>query len=107
MAGEAGAAVRREGDEDGAVPVRPQLTVVDGGARRRARSAVPRLSKRERLVLVELARGLQTDEIADAWHVSPHTVRTHVKNGMRKLGAKTRAEAVAVACLEGVIKAVR
>ena len=90
------------------MPIRPRLTLVDAGAsRRRSRTATPRLSKRERLVLVELARGLQTDEIATAWHVSPHTVRTHVKNGMRKLGAKTRAEAVALACLEGVIKAIR
>jgi DNA-binding CsgD family transcriptional regulator len=65
------------------------------------------LSARERLVLIELARGLQTEEIAEALHLSPHTVRTHVKNSMRKLRSKTRAQAVAHACLGGLVKSAR
>ena len=36
--------------------------------------------------------------------VSPHTVRTHIKNGMRKLEARTRAHAVAIALSEGAIE---
>lgn len=67
----------------------------------RARSA--RLSGKERSVMRELARGSNTDEIAAALHVSPHTVRTHIKNGMRKLEARTRAHAVAIALSEGAI----
>ncbi|MEA2405079.1 MAG: hypothetical protein QOE08_1726 [Thermoleophilaceae bacterium] len=80
------------------------------GERGRRRGAVPALatlSERERLVLVELARGLQTEEIATALHLSPHTVRTHVKNSMRKLKSKTRAQAVAHACLGGLVKSAR
>jgi DNA-binding CsgD family transcriptional regulator len=62
-----------------------------------------RLSDKERTVFRELARGTSTEEIAGILMVSPHTVRTHVKNGMRKLGARTRAHAVAIAISEGAI----
>lgn len=71
------------------------------GRPRRSRS--DRLSGKERLVLVELARGRSTDEIGEVLSVSPHTVRTHVKNLMRKLGARTRAHAVAIALCDRAI----
>jgi DNA-binding CsgD family transcriptional regulator len=64
---------------------------------------VVRLSGKELDVLHELARGRTTDEVAELLYVSPHTVRTHVKNTMRKLRAKTRAQAVAIALREGVL----
>jgi DNA-binding CsgD family transcriptional regulator len=67
------------------------------------RTGPERLSGKERLVLVELARGNSTDEIGIVLSVSPHTVRTHVKNLMRKLGARTRAHAVAIALSERAI----
>lgn len=57
----------------------------------------PLLSLRERRVAAELARGLQTEEIAELLCISPHTVRTHVRNIRRKLGARTSAHAVALA----------
>ncbi len=55
------------------------------------------LSERERHVAMELARGAQTEEIAEALCISPHTARTHVRNIKRKLGARTLAQAVALA----------
>ena len=67
------------------------------------RSRCERLSGKERLVLAELARGNSTEEIGIVLKVSPHTVRTHVKNLMRKLGARTRAHAVAIAVSEHAI----
>jgi DNA-binding CsgD family transcriptional regulator len=67
------------------------------------RSGCERLSSKERLVLIELAQGHSTDEIGLVLSVSPHTVRTHVKNLMRKLGARTRAHAVAIALSERAI----
>jgi DNA-binding CsgD family transcriptional regulator len=70
----------------------------------RVRGQAARLSGQEVSVLRELARGLSTEEVAERLVVSPHTVRTHVKNGMRKLGARTRAHAVAVALSEGAIE---
>lgn len=60
--------------------------------------AVPALlSERERGVVRELAGGAGTEEIALALCISPHTVRTHVRNIKRKLDARTCAQAVAMA----------
>jgi DNA-binding CsgD family transcriptional regulator len=78
-------------------PQRPALRSVK--LRRTAR-----LSEKERSVLRELARGHSTEQIAEELIVSPHTVRTHIKNGMRKLDARTRAHAVAIALSEGAIE---
>jgi len=63
------------------------------------------LSRRERLILSELARGSATEEIANELVLSPHTVRSHVKAAMRKLQARTRAHAVAIALTTGTIEA--
>ena len=101
------------------------LSVVQGGDRtfsgrtradRRARGAArdrdsygatgvrtQALSAREIGVLEELAMGTSTDGIAAKLHVSPHTVRTHIKNILRKLDARTRAHAVAIAFAEDAI----
>ena len=56
------------------------------------------LTDREREVVRLIALGRETNRIADALSVSPETVRTHVRNAMRKLGVHTRAQLVAV-CL--------
>jgi DNA-binding CsgD family transcriptional regulator len=54
------------------------------------------LTARERAVVALIATGRETQEIAEALHVSPATVRTHVRNSMSKLGAHTRAQLVAL-----------
>jgi DNA-binding CsgD family transcriptional regulator len=61
------------------------------------------LTQREREVLEQLAIGRSTEEAAEAIFLSPHTVRCHVKNAMRKLGARTRPHAVAIAIASGAI----
>lgn len=61
------------------------------------------LTARERDVLERLAEGRATEEIAALLHVSPHTVRSRVKTLLRKLGARNREHAVAIALTEGVI----
>jgi two-component system, NarL family, response regulator LiaR len=55
------------------------------------------LTAREWEVVDLLYQGQTTDEIAEALVLSHETVRSHIKNLMRKLGAKTRGEAVALA----------
>ena len=75
-------------------------------ARRQLAERAHRLSMRERAILAELAIGRATDEIAEALVLSPHTVRSHVKAAMRKLDARTRAQAVAIALTTGTIEAV-
>lgn len=59
------------------------------------------LSERESEILGLLAQGLTGEEIARRLVLSPETVRTHVRNAMEKLGAKTRTEAVVKALERG------
>ncbi|HEX8051828.1 MAG TPA: helix-turn-helix transcriptional regulator [Thermoleophilaceae bacterium] len=62
------------------------------------------LTRRERDVLERLAEGRATGEVAELLHVSPHTVRSRVKSVLRKLGARNREHAVAIALSEGAIE---
>jgi DNA-binding CsgD family transcriptional regulator len=55
------------------------------------------LSVREREILGLLAGGDSGAQIAQALVLSPETVRTHIRNAMSKLGASSRAQAVALA----------
>src|SRR5215218_2846600 len=52
------------------------------------------LSSRESQILAMLAQGLTGEEIAQRLVLSPETVRTHVRNAMGKLDARTRTQAV-------------
>jgi DNA-binding NarL/FixJ family response regulator len=65
-----------------------------------SRNAVPdsvakSLSARELEVLLLLDRHLSTDEIAARLFISEHTVRSHVKSLLAKLGVSSRREALA------------
>lgn len=57
-------------------------------------SAQKTLSNRESEILSMLAQGLTGGEIAQRLVLSPETVRTHIRNAMEKLDARTRTEAV-------------
>jgi DNA-binding CsgD family transcriptional regulator len=51
------------------------------------------LRPRERVIVALYAEGLAVDDIARLLVISPHTVRTHVKNAFRRLGVHSREEA--------------
>lgn len=53
------------------------------------------LSPREIEVLAQLATGASNDRIAETLHITTDTVKTHVKNVLRKLGVDNRAQAIA------------
>jgi PAS domain S-box-containing protein len=57
----------------------------------------PELTPRQGEVLRLLERGRSTDQIATELHVSPETVRNHIRHLMKTLGVHSRLEAVAVA----------
>ena len=61
------------------------------------------LTDREREVLILLARGLSTKEIAANLDVGVRTVETHRANLMRKLGVRSVAVLTQVAIREGII----
>jgi DNA-binding CsgD family transcriptional regulator len=58
---------------------------------------------REREILDLLADGATDEQIAVRLSVSPATVQSHVRNAKAKLGARTRAQAVALALQRGLI----
>jgi len=55
------------------------------------------LTDREREIMTLVASGLHGADIAEELFLSPETVKSHVHNAMGKLGAHTRAHAVAIA----------
>jgi DNA-binding CsgD family transcriptional regulator len=66
----------------------------------RGRRAGDELTDRERDVLRLVAKGEPTRRIAGQLGISRETVETHIRAGMRKLGARTRTEAAALAMEE-------
>jgi DNA-binding CsgD family transcriptional regulator len=66
----------------------------------RGRRAGDELTDRERDVLKLVAKGEPTRRIAGQLGISRETVETHIRAGMRKLGARTRTEAAALAIEE-------
>ena len=75
-----------------------------GSALRRPRtSGNGSLTQRELEVLTLLADGLGSKEIARDLVISPKTVASHVQRILAKLGAHTRAEAIAIAYRDGLV----
>ncbi len=66
-------------------------------------AAVSSLTRREREVLVLLARGHHQAQIADELVISSKTVATHIQHLLGKLGVHSRAEAVALAHRERLV----
>ena len=62
------------------------------------------LTNREKQVLDLIARGLGTNETADALAISRSTVRNHIQNILGKLGVHSRLEAIAYAYQNGMIE---
>jgi len=64
----------------------------------------PRLTPREREILVLVGEGRSGPEIARLLFLSPFTVKTHLQNIYEKLDVSDRAAAVAKALREGVLQ---
>lgn len=67
-------------------------------------SALSHLTHREREVLGLVARGLTNAEIGERLFVSAATAKTHVGRVLAKLGARDRAQLVAIAYETGVVR---
>lgn len=65
-------------------------------------AALSSLTRREVEILGLLIRGAGTREIAGSLFISPLTARNHVHHILRKLGTRTRAEAVALGLRNGL-----
>jgi LuxR family transcriptional regulator, regulator of acetate metabolism len=61
------------------------------------------LTDRERQVLAAIARGRTNQEVAAELSIMPTTVKTYLRNTMRKLGARNRVETVHLARSAGLL----
>lgn len=61
------------------------------------------LTARERDVLVLVARGCDDAEIGNTLGLTKTTAHSYVERAKRRLGAATRAQAVATALMQGLI----
>ncbi len=81
----------------------------DGPIPRRAWSSIPsagdstQLTQRELEVITLIAGGGQSFDMAERLFLSPETIKSHAQHAMSKLGAHTRAHAVAIALVTGQI----
>jgi PAS domain S-box-containing protein len=69
-------------------------------------SPLASLTPRELEVIMRVALGATSREIADDLFVTTETVRTHVRNAMAKTGTRTRAHLVAAAICRGLMPAI-
>ena len=92
-------AIRRVAD--GGTYVDPRLDRVLLSERTTAR--LPNLSPREREIMHLMAEGGTAQDVAARVGVSVETVRTHVRNVIRKLQARNRVHAIAIALQRGDI----
>jgi DNA-binding CsgD family transcriptional regulator len=65
------------------------------------------LTPRELEVVGEIAMGRRWHQIAADLFISQSTVKTHVRNAMHKLGARSQAQLVAIALVNGMLDAGR
>lgn len=68
-----------------------------------ARKSERGLTDREKEILLLVSKGCSNVEIGDILHLSPNTVKNHLKNLFEALGAADRAEAVAIGIRRGLI----
>ncbi|MDR9416623.1 MAG: response regulator transcription factor [Gracilimonas sp.] len=61
------------------------------------------ITEREIDILHGIVKDLTDHQIADEYSISPHTVRTHIKNIYKKLHVHSRASAVKIALQHGLI----
>ncbi|WP_431609588.1 response regulator [Chryseobacterium sp. 'Rf worker isolate 10'] len=64
---------------------------------------VPKLTRREKEILGEAAKGLTTNQMAEKLFISPHTVESHRKNLIEKFQTSNLSSAIKLAIEYGLI----
>ena len=65
----------------------------------------PSLSEREIEIVRLVAKGFSNDELAERLHLSPETIKAHLRHIYEKLGVESRVEAVTEAMRTGLVEA--
>ncbi|MEV0173239.1 response regulator transcription factor [Streptomyces sp. NPDC050803] len=97
---------------EGGALLAPSITrrLIDQFAERRVVSSaasgrVPRLTEREREVVIAVARGASNSEIAEQLFIGAATVKSHVSSILAKLGLRDRIQIVIFAYESGLVEA--
>lgn len=92
--------------QDGATYLDPQIArqVIDHLKPPTTTGKVGQLSHRELDVLKLMVEGYSNPEIAAALHLSPNTIKTHVRGIMNKLAVDDRVQAAVVALRSGLVR---
>lgn len=61
------------------------------------------LTDREKQIVKKFARGLNAEQVAQDLHLSPHTIKTHRKNILKKTNCVNTTELVAKCLINGII----
>ena len=69
-----------------------------------ARQYIPEMTRREKEVLVLIAKELTTQEISDQLHISLNTVETHRKNLLSKFGVRNSVGLIKMALERGLLE---
>ena len=88
---------------EGEVPIGVFGLAYPEDIRRQLPPNAPELTPRQSEVLRMLAAGCSTAQIAEMMNLSIETVRNHIRAVLRKLGAHSRLEAVAIARKRGLL----
>lgn len=83
--------------------MRPGTNRAEGGQLKKAPVYGRALSSRQRECLFWVRHGKSSADIAKILSLSSHSVDGHIAEACRKLGVRTRVQAVAEACLSGLI----
>lgn len=65
---------------------------------------LPTLTKRQQEILTAVTKGLTNSEMSERFGITPDCVKDHMKAILSKLGASSRAEAVALALRKHLLK---
>jgi DNA-binding CsgD family transcriptional regulator len=65
---------------------------------------IPKLTRREKEILIEASSGLTTPQIAEKLFISPHTVESHRKNLIVKFKTSNLTTAIKLALEYGIIR---
>lgn len=65
--------------------------------------STPSLSRRQKDILLYVAKGLTTNKISELLGIGPDCVKAHVRTACSRLDASSRSEAAAIAVAKGLI----
>ena len=66
-------------------------------------NTIPKLTRREKEIMIEAAQGLTTQQIAEKLFISTHTVDSHRKNLIEKFKTSNLSSAITTAIEYGLI----